>query len=189
MAQSKYIEAVKKAAAGKPKSTDWFRRKIKEFGTPTQTQLMRDGKITARPNFGRLNMFVYDPKLKKELPYYDTFPLVLPIDTFKGGFLGINLHYLPINLRIRLLDRLVDETNNNKFDATTRFNLTYKLLKGVSGKPYYKACYKHYLSSHVRSSFALVDSPDWEIAIFLPIESFKKSSMSSVWSDSRRKIS
>ena len=115
MAQSKYIQSVKKAAAGRPKSTQWYRNKIKEFGTPTQAQLLREGKVTARPNFGKLNLFVYDPKFKKTLPYYDTFPLVLPIDTFKGGFLGFNLHYLPINLRIRLLDRLIDDTNNVNF--------------------------------------------------------------------------
>ena len=48
------------------------------------------------------------------------------------------------------------------------------LLKGISGKPYYKACYKHYLSSNVRSNFAKVDSADWEIAIFLPLERFRK---------------
>ena len=58
MAQSKYIQAVKAAAGGKPRSTAWFRNKIKEFGTPTQSQLIRDGKVTARPNFGRLNLFV-----------------------------------------------------------------------------------------------------------------------------------
>ena len=55
MAQSKYIQSVKKAAAGRPKSTQWYRNKIREFGTPTQTQLMREGKVTARPNFGKLN--------------------------------------------------------------------------------------------------------------------------------------
>ena len=128
MAQSKYIQAVKAAAGGKPRSTAWFRNKIKEFGTPTQSQLIRDGKVTARPNFGRLNLFVYDPKMKKELPYYDTFPLILPIEKYSDGFLGINLHYLPMNLRVRLLDRLVDFTNNNKFDNTTKIVADYNKL-------------------------------------------------------------
>jgi hypothetical protein len=106
MARSKYIQSVLKAAKGRPKSTQWFRDKIKEFGTPTSADLIRDGKKTVTPTFGLLNMFVYDPKGKKELPYYDTFPLLLPIEKYSNGFLGINLHYLPIPLRIRLLDRL-----------------------------------------------------------------------------------
>ena len=39
---SKYIQSVQKAAKGRPKSTDWYRDKIKEFGTPTAMQLIRD---------------------------------------------------------------------------------------------------------------------------------------------------
>ena len=41
-------------------------------------------------SFSRLNMFFYDPKLKKKLPYYDTFPLVLPLENYSDGFLGLN---------------------------------------------------------------------------------------------------
>ena len=82
----------------------------------------------------------------------------------------------------------IDTTNNDKYDESTKFRLTYDLLKQIRGKPFYKACYKHYLSNHVRSNFAKVDSADWEIAIFLPIESFKKSSMDSVWKESRKKM-
>ena len=44
MAQSKYIKAVQKAAKGRPKSTQWYREKIKEFGTPKAMDLIRDGK-------------------------------------------------------------------------------------------------------------------------------------------------
>ena len=64
MAKSKYIQSVLDAAGGRPKSTQWFRDKIKEFGTPTSANLIRDGKRTSKPTFGILNMFVYDPKLK-----------------------------------------------------------------------------------------------------------------------------
>ena len=170
-------------------SMSWFRQRVSQIKGVSRQELLRDAVSRKKQIFGTMQMFMYDPKHKKTLPYYDRFPLCIPIEPAKGGFYGLNLHYLPHSLRANFLDALFERTNNNKFDATTRFNLTYKLLKGVSGKPYYKACYKHYLSSHVRSSFALVDSPDWEIAIFLPIESFKKSSMSSVWSESRRKIS
>ena len=88
---SKYIQSVVKAK-GRPKSTDWYRDKIREFGTPKTLDLIRDGKQAAtRPFFGRLNMFIYDPKLKKKLPYYDTFPLVLPLENYNDGFLGIKL--------------------------------------------------------------------------------------------------
>ena len=118
MAQSKYIKAVQKAAKGRPKSTQWYREKIKEFGTPKAMDLIRDGKQATRPFFGKMNMFIYAPKFAKKLPYYDTFPLVLPLERYSDGFLGINLHYLPIPLRIGLLDRLVDFSKNEKFDES-----------------------------------------------------------------------
>ena len=82
MARSKYIDSVLKAAGNKPQSVAWFRNKIKEFGQPKSMDLIRDGKRTSIPTFGLLNMFVYDPKLKDKLPYYDTFPLVLPIEKY-----------------------------------------------------------------------------------------------------------
>ena len=102
MAVSKYIQSVQKAAKGRPKSTVWYKDKIKEFGTPSAMDLIRDGKRSFAPFYGKLNMFIYDPKWKKKLPYYDTFPLVLPLETYPDGFLGINMHYLPIPLRIKL---------------------------------------------------------------------------------------
>ena len=132
MAQSKFIQSVVKAAKGRPRSTEWYREKIKEFGKPGAMDLIRDGKRDNQPFYGRLNMFFYDPKFKKTLPYYDTFPLVLPLEKYPDGFLGINLHYLPMSLRIRLLDRLVDYSNNTKFDESTRLAVDYSKLKNIS---------------------------------------------------------
>ena len=119
MAVSKFIQAVKDEARGRPRSTAWYKEKIKEFGKPSALNLIRDGKRNNKPFYGRLNMFFYDPKFKKTLPYYDVFPLVLPLEIYSDGFLGINLHYLPIPLRIKLLDKLVDYSNNTKFDEST----------------------------------------------------------------------
>ena len=51
MARSKYIQSVVKAAKGRPKSTDWFRDKIKEFGQPKAMDLIRDGKQRRSPFF------------------------------------------------------------------------------------------------------------------------------------------
>ena len=65
MAVSNYIKAVTDAAGRRPRSTEWFKDKIKELGTPTSLDLIRDGKRSQNPFFGRLNMFLYDPKLKQ----------------------------------------------------------------------------------------------------------------------------
>ena len=169
-------------------SMRWFRTRVSQIKSVSRQQLLKDARQRKKPFFGGMFMYFYDPKHKKTLPFYDRFPLCIPVEPAKGGFYGLNLHYLPHSLRAQFLDALYDTTNNDKFDASTRFKLTYDLLKGISGKPYYKACYKHYLSDHVKSSFAVVDSADWEIAIFLPTESFRKSDVSSVWKDSRKRM-
>mgnify|MGYP006063735605 FL=1 len=144
----------------------WYRNRIKELGTPSQAQLIRDGKITGRVNFGALNMFIYDPKLKNKLPYYDTFPLVLPIERYRDGFLGINFHYLPYALRARLMSRLDPNAN-------------YSALKNVR---LVKPTLKRYLNSNVRSRFRKLEEEDFMTAIMLPVQRFRKSSASKVLS-------
>ena len=185
MAQSKYIQSVLKAAGGRPKSTQWFRDKIKEFGTPKSADLIRDGKRTSSPTFGLLNMFIYDPKLKDKLPYYDTFPLVLPIENYSNGFLGINMHYLSMPIRIRLLDRLVDYSNNDKFDKSTKLNANYSNLKKID---LIKPCLKRYLASNVRTEFRKVEADEFMVATLLPVQRFKKQSDSHVFAKSRGMI-
>ena len=183
---SKYIQSVVKAAKGRPKSTDWYRDKIKEFGTPKSLDLIRDGKQATNPFFGRLNMFFYDPKLKKKLPYYDRFPLVLPLENYNDGFLGINLHYLPIPLRMKLLDRLVDFSNNTKFDESTKLNVGYQNLKRVR---LIKPTIKRYLAGKVKSRFRRVDADEFTVATLLPVARFSKASAKEeVYRDSRKMI-
>ena len=185
MARSKYIQSVLKAAGGRPKSTQWFRDKIKEFGTPKSADLIRDGKRTSTPTFGLLNMFVYDPKLKEKLPYYDTFPLVLPIESYSNGFLGINMHYLSMPIRIRLLDRLVDYSNNDKFDSSTELRVDYSRLKKID---LIKPCLKRYLAGNVKTQFRKVEADEFMVATLLPVQRFKKQSDSHVFAKSRGMI-
>jgi len=185
MAQSKFIQAVKDEAKGRPRSTQWYRDKIKEFGTPTSLDLIRDGKRDSKPFYGKLNMFVYDPKFKKKLPYYDTFPLVLPLETYPDGFLGINFHYLPIPLRVKLLDRLVDFSNNTKFDESTRLVVDYSQLKNIN---IVKPTIHKYLAGQLKSQFRRIDADEFTIATLLPVQRFKKASASAVWKESRAMI-
>ena len=161
----------------------WYRNRIRELGTPTQRELLRDGRLAGRFHVGRLNMFVYDPKYKNKLPYYDVFPLVLPIERYDNGFLGINFHYLPYALRARLLDRLERFTRGSKDDA--RILASYSGLKNVG---LVKPTLKRYLSTKVRSRFRRIDSEDFLTALMLPVQRFRKSNVNKVWSDSRKMI-
>ena len=182
---SKYIQSVVKAARGRPKSTDWYRDKIREFGTPKALDLIRDGKQATSPFFGRLNMFFYDPKFKATLPYYDRFPLVLPLKGTNNGFIGINFHYLPIPLRIRLLDRLVDFSNNTKFDESTILDVNYDKVKDIR---LVRPTIHRYISGRVKTDFRRIDADEFTVATLLPVQRFAKASVSTVYSDSRKMI-
>ena len=52
MAVSKFIQSVKDEAKGRPRSTQWYKDKIKEFGKPTSLNLIRDGKRSNKPFYG-----------------------------------------------------------------------------------------------------------------------------------------
>ena len=174
-----------KAAGGRNRSTAGFRNKIKELGDPTPSQLLRDGDVSATPFDGLLNMFFYDPKMKKKLPYYDRFPLVLPIEQYSDGFLGINFHYLSMPIRIRLLDRIMTFANNKSLDETTVINANYSALKRVRE---IKPCLKRYLSSNVRSRFRKINANEFVVAVLLPVARFKKKGESFVHAKSRGMI-
>jgi hypothetical protein len=137
---------------------------------------------------GKLYMFFYDPKLKKELPYYDKFPLVFPFRKTEDGFIGLNMHYLPHRLRIILMDRLMVFANNDKMDHTTRLRYSWALIDNVSKFSLAKPCVKRYLTSHLRSPMVNVPSYDWTTAMMLPVERFSGASKERVWADSRKKI-
>jgi len=171
-------------------SIDWFRKKAQRLRVNNRASLMREEPIQLKSRNvpGSMFMFFYDPKFKDKLPYYDSFPLVIIVDSAPGGFYGLNLHYLPPLLRARFLDALMDNTNNMSYDETTRFRLNYELLKKSARLRYFKPCYKHYLNEHVRSRFAYVPPPEWEIAAFLPAADFQKSSKQKVYSDSRKAL-
>jgi hypothetical protein len=169
MAASNYIQQVMKAAGGRPKSVQWFRNKIKELGNPSATQLIRDGQVrSGRPFIGLLNMFFYDPKMKKTLPYYDKFPLIMPLEGAKGGFYGINFHYLPYGARVAFLRSLSKYASDKRYDKRTRYQ-----LPSLSGS-YYKKTIHHYLWNHVRTSFLNIPADEMAIAIFLPVARFMK---------------
>lgn len=174
------LEAFRKGIQPRSReSMEWFRKKASSLGTPNRSRLMREEPIELKPKTiqGNMFMYFYDPKHKKTLPYYDTFPLSIIIGPAPGGFYGLNLHYLPLVLRAKMLDALLETLNNQKYDKTTKFN-----PKGFQNHP----SFKHYLTKHVRSRFAYIPPPEWEIATFLPVADFQKATKTKVWKDSRR---
>jgi hypothetical protein len=164
---------------------DWLRSKVNSL-RPTSQSLMADRKRMVDSTFiGNMYFFYYDPKTKDKLPYYDRFPLVIPIERYSDGFLGLNLHYIHPKQRMLLLDELSQYATNSKYDATTRLRLSYDLLARASKGSSFSPCVKRYLFSHIQSRFLEVQADEWDIAALLPVEQFKKATKNKVWSESK----
>ena len=184
-------EAFRKGLQARSKEANaWFANNVKKLGKIGPGKMLGDDRLRkqAGASPGDMVMYTYNPKLKQTLPSYDTFPLTIVVGPAPGGFYELNLHYLPPTLRARMLDGLMDITNNKSYDDTTKFQVRYNTLKRASSLKYYKPCFKHYLNEHVKSRFAYVPPPEWEIATFLPTADFQKSGRSTVYKDSRKMI-
>lgn len=169
---------------------EWFRETAGKMNRINERELMRGevSRMTTQPLLGSMYMFYYDPKYKEELPYYDRFPLIFPYQKVKGGFMGLNLHYLPLQLRAKLMDGLYDYANNTRYDESTKLKMNYELLTRASKLQWFKPCIKHYLTQHVQSKFMYVYPSEWDIALFLPTERFVKAKKNQVWMDSKRML-
>ena len=144
------------------------------------------GKEIIKP--GSMYMYYYDPKYKEELPYYDKFPLIFPFRVQADRFWGINLHYLPLPMRAKLMDALYDLSRDKRYDENTRLNISWELLNASSKTKFVKPCVKQYLISHTRSKFLFVKPEEWDVALFLPTEAFEKKTKSQVWSESKKSL-
>jgi len=178
---------------------NWFRNLARQTtGVQPNTILKTAPKVqlTRVPQVGFMYHFFYDPKMKKELPYYDRFPLIFPFKRGftrqraieEGSFLGINLHYLPPQLRARLMDALYTISMDKTFDENTRIRISYEILNKASKFRFFKPCVKRYLVNRVRSRFVKINADQWDTALFLPTERFVKKNKGFVHRQSREMI-
>ncbi len=169
------FDTIRQQAGDRDLSINWYKKKVADLSNKVSAARLMRGKTRKAPEYNRLYFFRYDPKLKAILKYYDTFPLVMPIQSAPGGFLGINFHYLPIPLRMRLLETL----------DRRGFRGNYSKLKNIKE---IKPTIKHYLRKQFVSGFLELEEDDYAPAIFMPVAQFRKASASQVWRDSRRMI-
>lgn len=171
-----------------PKSEEWFTQKVRELEMPSRTKILQDDALTKRSKVqvGDMVMYFYDPKTKETLPYYDRFPLTIVVGPAEGGFYGLNLHYVNPVARARLLNELFKLAPKDLKPNSRLTKITYDLLNGVRKYKEFEPCFKRYLTGHVKSQMSRVPMTDWETAIYLPIQQFKKKNSRSVWAQSRK---
>ena len=166
----------------------WLQSKVKELNPSRQALFKDTSRQRINSIIGRMYFYYYDPKTKDSLPYYDRFPLVIPIEQYSDGFLGLNLHYIHPKQRIILLDKLSEYATDSRYDDRTKLQLSYALL-GAAAKAFEATpCIKRYLYNHVQSRLVEISANEWDIAALLPMENFVGATTSKVWADSRKKF-
>ena len=172
-------------------SYQWLLKKINELRNPSlipRTIANERFRQTRRLFKGRLYQFFYDPKGKADMPYYDRFPLVLILEKYDDGFLGLNLHYLPIKYRVVFLDKLLNYAILDDEDNPARLRITYDILTASRRFREFRPCIKRYLFSQIRSKILTIEPQEWEVAIFLPTQLFKGAKPQKVWQESVNEI-
>jgi hypothetical protein len=159
-------------------SVEWMKKKVSSFNRQPA------GKF----KIGGLFFFYYNPKGKATLPYYDQFPLVIPLERYPDGFLGLNLHYLPLPMRLAFLDKLMKYAIQGDAGEVMTVRISYDILKTSRGLKEFKPCLKRYLTSQVQSKLLAVEPNEWEAAISLPVQKFTGASSTEVWQESMKQI-
>ena len=169
------------------KARAWLRSKVKDLSVSSSSLMREDSRLKDKSVIGKMYFYFYDPKLKDSLPYYDRFPLTIPMEQYQNGFLGLNLHYIHPKQRITLLDKLSETLNNDKYDDTTKFRLNYGYLKAATKIYEATPCIKRYFFTNIMSRFLEISADEWDIAALLPAENFIGATTSKVHFDSRKK--
>lgn len=172
-------------------SLEWLRRKydsIRPSDVIERKFLSQTDRRRKVPLPGRLYTFLYNPKTKEQLPYYDRFPLVFPFRRVTGGFYGLNLHYISPKYRAILMESLYNTLNNTDFDETTRLRFTYQILNSSTKYRWFRPCLKHYLNEHMQSTLIYIEPTEWNLALFVPSEQFRKENKRNVWQESIRSV-
>lgn len=177
----------------------WFREKINQVLYPSVRVMNRterpksyydsnaDYRISKGSQItpGSLYCWFYDPKYRRTLEYYDAFPVAFILNMYNDGFLGMNLHYLPLRARSVLLTRLLDNMLK-KSSRSTYLDLQYSTLAGAAQYREVKPCIHRYLLNQIRGQMIAIPPDEWIRAVFLPLESFQKKNASYVWRESIR---
>ena len=126
-----------------------------------------------------------DAATKEKLPFWDAYPLVFPYDSWSSrktgnnGFWGINLHYLYVADRGLLMDVLAKGMTNNRLQLSHS-----KIMSLIKSEKRIIPCLKKYLWKNVQGKFVEIEQNEWDTAILLPVQQFKKKTASYVWKDS-----
>lgn len=160
MAYKTIFEQIQESSGGKSQSKDWYRKKIyqrtpdniitEERSDEIGDELQRDRNLTTSfPRLFNLMFYQYKAKTRRDLPYYDKYPLSFVLEMDARSFFAVNLHYYSPEERMGIVASLAE-------DRIPKFR---------------KGAHK-YLLSEVRSPYLILAQKEWQTMCLLPVEEF-----------------
>ncbi len=158
-------------------------------------QFLDKSDMLLRPRkllIGQLIFFKYMPVderflNKKVKKYYDIFPLLFVTETHRGGFQGINLHYLSPEMRLMLFDAIEQQIPiiPGEKTETNRKKLMYKKLKtSKTILRFFAPCYRQYRWSGIMKPPIAIPYQFWRILTEKDMGYFMKGRKNSIYLDS-----
>ena len=147
----------------------WFNETVTELISTSETPSELLSKWERRANkvqLFRFNMFFYDAKTKKNLPYFDMFPLVFPLRRLGNSFTGINAHYLPPAFKEDFFNIYNKFALNDEFDETTLYRMTWTK---ISRFKIMRPLIRQYSLSNIKSRFLVLNADEVPTALSLPL--------------------
>lgn len=157
--------------------------------------LNKNGKLSlpSRVLRGQLLFFKYKPiseSFISQNKYYDAYPLVLVTDAYRGGFEGINLHYIEGDERMFLFENILKSMPTLKANEEwrTRVSVDYDKLNASRKFRYYKPCYKRYLWDGLKRRPVVIPFEYWKTMVASETSRFAKSKPVTVQRESRKSV-
>tara|TARA_Y100000593_G_C4303458_1_gene334527 strand:+ start:33 stop:716 length:684 start_codon:yes stop_codon:yes gene_type:complete len=191
----------------------WLKEKVAEL-SPRPRTLFNDNRNlrSTYPIAGNIYLFLYEPKNKNRLRYYDRLPLIIPIDIYRkrskksqkkrADYTGSGSNFSGSGDKENKKDK-TDSFNALNLHYTTvetrefilerlyrtsnfRSNLR-NLMRYKNGK-LINALTKTYRMDGLRSRFLQIPVEEYDLAMVHKTEFFKKKHKTVAWRDTRRRI-
>lgn len=154
--------------------------------------LQRAGQLSipSRLMDGQMVFFKYEPMSESFISrdtYYDKFPLVLITDVYRGGFEGVNLHFVQPDLRKFLFDAIMRglPTVKANDEWRTRLQVDYDRLNARRQFRFFKQCYRRYSWKGMKRRPVIVPFQLWEQMVEANISRFSGARPVTVYRDTK----
>ncbi len=151
--------------------TKWINTKAMNLTSGVVQKRLLHSNRGSSATIGNLYFYKYDPKHKATLTIYDKYPMTFPIKMYGNGFLGVNMHYLPVGQRRQFVKSVQDYKETSDI---SRIDVGAELISELeqTGRIYkiIPEAVHRYLFTHVRSRFIQILPEEYEKAVQLRID-------------------